>query len=77
MISKEQNFHDLYEEYKKLKLATHLEAQVLKPGQPYKVYPINPRDLLRRKDVAEELIANYKEYFKDKPDEWWDLISGK
>jgi hypothetical protein len=65
----------LYEEYKKLKETTHLEAQILRPGQPYKVQYINSDDLMRRKALAKELVENYKEYFKDKPGEWFDLES--
>lgn len=65
----------LYEEYKKLEATTRLEAQILKPGQPYKVQYIKPEDLMRRKSLAKELVGKYKDYFKDKPGEWFDLES--
>jgi hypothetical protein len=71
--SKSKEFEDLYTEYKKLKTSTHIEAQIGSSGQPYKVHRIIPDELKRRKDLAKELVKNYKEYFKEKQGEWFEL----
>lgn len=71
--SVKKQFEDLYAEYKKLKASTRIEAQIGKPGQPYKVHRIIPDELKRRKDIAKELVNNYKEYFKGKRGEWFEL----
>jgi hypothetical protein len=73
MDQNKKKFEDLYEEYKRLKIATHLEAQIGRRSQLYKIHYINPDDLMRRKDLAKELVKNYKEYFEGKPAEWFDL----
>jgi len=63
----------LFDEYKKLEATTHMEAQTIKPGQPYKVYHINPQDLMRRKAVAKELINQGRDCFKGTPAEWFEV----
>ena len=68
-----KKFEKLYEEYKKLKVATHIEAQILKPGQPYKLQSINPDDFMRRKKLAKELVKNYKDHFKGMRGELYDI----
>lgn len=73
MDDRVKKFEELYEEYKKLSVTTHIEAQILKPGQSYKVHYIKPDDLMRHKALAKELVENYKDYFADKPVEWFDL----
>ncbi|MDP2684986.1 MAG: hypothetical protein Q8P20_08195 [bacterium] len=63
----------LYEEYKELEKITKREAQMLKPGQPYEVQNINIDDFEKRKILAKKLVKNCKDYFKDKPGEWFDI----
>jgi len=63
----------LYEEYKKLEVVTHIETQILKRGQSYKVQYINYQDLMHRKILAKELAEHCKDYFKDKPGEWYEI----
>lgn len=70
---KQNKFDELYEEYKQLVVSTHIEAQILRPGQPYKVNYIKPEELTRRRLLAEELVENYEVYFRDKPAEWFAL----
>ena len=74
MPDREKIFEELYTEYKNLAVSTHIEAQIHRPGQSYKAYPLSPNELLRRKDIAKKLTENYKDFFKDKPDEWFDLV---
>lgn len=69
----ENHCQKLFEEYKKLEASTHIEAQILKRGEPYKVNYIKPEELMRRKEVAQELVNSCKDFFKDKPAEWFDL----
>ena len=73
MKNQTQYCENLYREYKKLEVATHIEAQILKRGQPYKIQHINPQDLMRRKILAKELVEHCKDYFEDKPGEWYDI----
>lgn len=74
MVNEHQKkFESLYEEYKKLVVSTHIEAQILKPGQSYKVNYIKPNELMRRKELAKELVENYKIFFEGRPAEWFDL----
>lgn len=75
MTDRNRTFEELYSEYRKLVTSTHIEAQILKPGQPYKVSYIKPEELMRRKEVAKELVNNYKDFFQDKSAEWFDLVS--
>lgn len=63
----------LFDEYKKLKAATHMEAQIIKPGRPYKVYQINPQDLMRKKIIAKELLSQDRENFRGTPAEWFEI----
>lgn len=63
----------LFDEYKKLKIATHMEAQVNKPGQPYKTYHIDPQDFFRKNAVAKELLKQGRECFKGTPAEWFEI----
>lgn len=42
-----EKFKELYEEYQQLKTATHIEAQMLKPGQSYNIHYIKFDDLKR------------------------------
>lgn len=63
----------LFREYKKLKAETQSNAQTLRRGQSYEVKYINPKDLARRKVIARELAEYCKEYFKDRPGEWFDI----
>lgn len=75
MVDRNKTFEELYSEYKRLVVSTHIEAQILKPGQPYKVNYIKPEELMRRKEIANDLVSNYKDFFQDKPAEWFDLVS--
>ncbi len=75
MLNRTRKFEEVYSEYKKLLVSTHIEAQILKPGQPYKVNYIKPEELMRRKELANELVNDYKDFFEDKPAEWFDLVS--
>jgi len=63
----------LFDEYKKLEDATRMEAQIIKPGRPYKVYQINPQDLMRKKAVAKELINQGRDSFMGTPAEWFEI----
>lgn len=73
MQDRKIQFEKLHEEYKKLVVSTHIEAQILRPGQPYKVNYIKPEELTRRKELAKELVGKYKDFFEGKPAEWFDL----
>ncbi|MHB1330928.1 MAG: hypothetical protein ACYCY6_03100 [Minisyncoccota bacterium] len=73
MENRSQKFEELLREYERLKVSTHIEAQILRPGQPYKVNYIKPEELVRRKELAIELASNYKDYFENKPAEWFEL----
>ena len=75
MIDRNKAFEELYSEYRKLVVLTHIEAQILKHGQPYRVNYIKPEDLMRRKEIVSDLGNNYKDFFQDKPAEWFDLVS--
>lgn len=63
----------LLDEYRKLEVATHIEAQIIKPGQPYKTYQIDPQDLIRKRVVAKELLKQGREYFRGTPSEWFEI----
>ncbi len=67
------NCEDLYREYREIEAITHIEAQALKRGQSYVAQYIKPDDLIKRKSLAKELVLNCELYFKNKPDEWFDL----
>ncbi len=63
----------LLKEYKELAAKTHIEAQILRPGQPYKVNIIVPEDLMRLKVVAKELVKNCKGHCNADISEWYDI----
>lgn len=63
----------LFDEYKRLETATHIEAQVIKPGQSYKVNHINFQDLTLLKSVAKEIIKLGRENFKGTPSDWFEI----
>lgn len=63
----------LFDEYKKLEVATHMEAQTIKPGQPYKFHRINLQDLARKKAVAKELTNQGRDCFRGTPSEWFKI----
>ena len=71
----QKEFKQLYEEYKKLMISTHIQTQIVRPGQPYNVNYIKLDELMRRKALAKELVKKYKKYFEGKPSEWFDLES--
>jgi predicted house-cleaning noncanonical NTP pyrophosphatase (MazG superfamily) len=73
MEERRDKFEKIYEEYKRLVVSTHIEAQILKPGQPYKVNYIKPEELTLRKELAKKLVNEYKDFFEGKPAEWFDL----
>jgi len=67
------DFKKLHQEYKELVVKTHIEAQILRPGQPYCVNYISPDDLVKRKLLAKKLAIHGAEYFKDFPEDWFDI----
>lgn len=73
MVNRSEKFKELYEEYQKLKITTHIEVQILKPGQSYNARYIKLDDLMHRKELAREIVSHYKDYFEVKPTEWFDL----
>ncbi len=73
-LSEEEMYCEaLFDEYKKLEVATHAEAQDVKRGQPYNFYQINPQDLMRKKIIAKELLKQGRERFKGTPAEWFEI----
>jgi hypothetical protein len=73
MQNRKDKFEEIYEEYKRLVVSTHIEAQILRPDQSYKVNYIKPEELTRRKELAKELVKDYEDFFDGKPAEWFDL----
>ena len=74
-MNKENKCEELFNEYKKIEAVTHIEAQIIKRGEPYNVKTnrINPEDFVRLKEVAKELAENCEGYFKDKFAEWIEV----
>lgn len=73
-LSEEEMYCEaLFDEYKKLKVTTHAEAQDVKRTQPYEFYQINPQDLMRMKNIAKELLKQGREYFKGTLAEWFEM----
>ena len=73
-LSEEEMYYEvLFDEYKKLDVATHVEAQTIKRGQAYKIYPINLQDLLLKKAVAKEILKQGRECFRGTPAEWFKI----
>lgn len=73
-ISKEEMYcMALLEEYQSLEATTHLVIENYKPGQKIHGQQINTQDLLRRKVLAKELVGKCENYFKNQPDQWYEL----
>ncbi len=60
-----ENFEDIYNEYKVVAARTAIVAQVLRPGQPYHVNIIHPEDLIRLKHFARLLVEHFEDRIRD------------
>lgn len=69
----ERDYNKIFNEYQGLKSKTHLEAQILKPGEAYRPVRIDGNDLMRKNELRDELKDNLdkltdeelKELYKD------------
>ncbi len=64
---------DLYNEYLKLKSETNLIAHTVKPGVPLIPQHIDINKLMRRTEIANNLVNNYQHILDIGPEEWFIL----
>ncbi len=64
----------LYAEYQKLKPETTLVAQIIKNGGAYNIQHIDTAKLMRRTEIARDLVDNYQHMLDIDAGKWYELF---
>lgn len=65
--------YKVYFEYCDLKPRTTLVAEMIKPGDMYRVQHVDSNELMRRKELAKILFAKYRSFLELEAGEWYDI----